>query len=62
MGRRKVARKERGKRVLRWEGRAFTWFYLMQEFLFDPASDGFPSVGSWMSRDQGGVQVPFCLP
>lgn len=46
-------RKERGKRVLRWVDTAFTGFYLVHKFLFDPAGDGFPSVGLWMSRDQG---------
>lgn len=46
-------RKEKGKRVLRWVGTAFTGLYLVHKFLFDPAGDGFPSVGLWMSRDQG---------
>lgn len=46
-------RKERGKRVFRWVGTAFTGLYLVHKFLFDPAGDGFPSVGLWMSRDRG---------
>lgn len=46
-------RKDRGKRVLRWVGTAFTGLYLVHKFLFDPAGDGFPSVGLWMSRDRG---------
>lgn len=45
--------RERGKRVLTWAGTAFTGLYLVHKFLFDPAGDGFPSVGLWMSRDQG---------
>lgn len=45
--------KDRGKRVLRMVGTAFTGLYLVHKFLFDPAGDGFPSVGLWMSRDQG---------
>lgn len=46
-------KRERGKRVLRWVGTAFTELYLVHKFLFDPAGDGFPSVGLWMSRDRG---------
>lgn len=46
-------RKEKRKRVFRWVGTAFTGLYLVHKFPFDPAGDGFPSVGSWMSRDRG---------
>lgn len=39
--------------MLTWVGTAFTELYLGHKFLFDPVGDGFPSVGSWMSHDQG---------
>lgn len=45
--------REREKGVLTWVGTAFTGLYLVHKFPFDPAGDGFPSVGLWMSRDQG---------
>lgn len=43
-------------------GAAFTGLCLVHKFPFDPTGDGFPSFGSWMSRDRGGNRVPFCLP
>lgn len=39
--------------MLTWVGTAFTGLYLVHKLLFDPAGDGFPCVGLWMSRDQG---------
>lgn len=44
---------KRKERVLRWVGTAFTGLYLVHKFPFDPAGDGFPSVGLRMSRDWG---------
>lgn len=56
-------RKEGRKRLLRWVGTAFTGLYLVHKFPFDPAGDGFPSVGLWMSRDRGVIRFPFvCCP
>lgn len=49
----RIGKREREKRVLTWVGTAFTGLYLVHKFLFDPAGDGFPSLGLWMSRDQG---------
>lgn len=44
-------------------GAAFTGLHLLHKFPFDPTGDGFPSCGSWMSRDRGGGnRVPFCSP
>lgn len=43
----------RGGRELPRVGAAFTGLHLLHKFLFDPTGDGFPSCGSWMSRDRG---------
>lgn len=48
----KRRRKRRVTRVVRRVGIAFSGFYHVHQFPFDPAGDGFPCGGLWMSRDQ----------
>lgn len=45
--------REGGRREPTWVGAAFTGLCLVHKFPFDPTGDGFPSFGSWMSRDRG---------